>query len=156
MAATRMIRLLGRPRADAAEARGNKPWAITAYLALSGGPVSRDRLISLLFEDADDPAAALRWNLGQVRRLLGRPDALLGPVLSLPRDTDLAFDVDLLIAGRWQDAVELPALGGELLEGLQFPHSPAYEVWLLGERRRLAAATESLLQEAALSAMSTG
>ena len=69
---------------------------------------------------------------------------------------DLAFDVDLLITGRWQDAVELPTLGGELLEGLQFPHSPAYEVWLLGERRRLAAATEALLHEAALSAMSTG
>jgi len=150
-----MIRLLGRPCADAAQARGHKPWAITAYLVLAGGPVSRDRLIALLFEDADDPAGTLRWNLGQVRRLLGRPDALRGPVLSL-RDTDVAFDVDLLTQGRWQDAVELPALGGELLEGLQFPHSPAYEVWLLGERRRLAAATESLLQEAALSAMSTG
>ena len=67
-----MIRLLGPPHADAAWARGNKPWAITAYLALAGGPVTRDRLISLLFEDADDPAGALRWNLGQVRRLLGR------------------------------------------------------------------------------------
>jgi tetratricopeptide (TPR) repeat protein len=75
---------------------------------------------------------------------------------SARRGTDVAFDVDLLTKGRWQDAVELPALGGELLEGLQFPDSPAYEVWLLGERRRLAAATETLLQEAALSAMSTG
>ena len=150
-----MICLLGRPRADAAQARGHKPWAITAYLALAGGPVTRDRLITLLFEDADDPAGTLRWNLGQVRRLLGRPDALRGRVLSL-RDTDVAFDVDLLTQGRWQDAVELPTLGGELLEGLQFPHSPAYEVWLLGERRRLAAATETLLQEAALSAMSVG
>ena len=97
-----MIRLLGRPRADAAEARGNKPWAITAHLALAAGPVTRDRLITLLFEDADDPAGALRWNLGQVRRLLGRPDALRGRVLSL-RGTDVAFDVDLLtgtLAGR--------------------------------------------------------
>ena len=38
------------------------------------GPVSRDRLIALLFQDAGDPAAALRWNLGQVRRLLGPPE----------------------------------------------------------------------------------
>jgi hypothetical protein len=119
-----MIRLLGRPSANAAAVRGNKPWAITAYLALTDGSVSRDRLISLLFEDADDPAAALRWNLREVRRLLGRPEALRGPVLSLD-DTNVAFDVDLLTKGRWQDAVELPALGGELLEGLQFPHSPA-------------------------------
>jgi DNA-binding SARP family transcriptional activator len=155
MAATRMIRLLGRPRAGAAQARGNKPWAIAAYLALAGGSLSRDRLITLLFDDADDPAGALRWNLGQVRRLLGQPDALRGRVLSL-RGTDVAFDVDMLTTGRWQDVVELPGLGGELLEGLQFPHSPAYEAWLLGERRHLAAATETLLQEAALSAMSTG
>ena len=56
--ATRMIRLLGRPRADAAEARGNKPRAIAAYLALAGGPVSRGRLIALLFEDAADPAGS--------------------------------------------------------------------------------------------------
>jgi tetratricopeptide (TPR) repeat protein len=64
--------------------------------------------------------------------------------------------VDLVTKGRWQDAAQLPALGGELLEGLRFPRSPGYEVWLLGERRRLAAATETLLQEAALSAMSIG
>src|SRR5262252_5776241 len=105
MAATCMIRLLGRPRTGAAAARGNKPWAIAAYLALSGGPVSRDRLIALLFEDADDPAAALRWNLSQVRRLLGRPEVLRGRMLSL-RGTGVAFDVDLLTQGRWQDAVE--------------------------------------------------
>jgi DNA-binding SARP family transcriptional activator len=151
-----MIHLLGRPRAGAAEVRGSKPWAIAAYLALCGGPVSRDRLISLLFEEANDPAAALRWNLSQVRRLLGQPDSLRGSILSLPREGNLTFDVGLLTTGRWQDAVALPGLGGELLEGLQFPGSPAYEVWLLGERRRLAAATETLLQEATLSAMSSG
>jgi DNA-binding SARP family transcriptional activator len=58
-----MICLLGPPHAKAAHVRGNKAWAITAYLALSGGSISRERLMSLLFEDADDPAAALRWNL---------------------------------------------------------------------------------------------
>ena len=76
----------------------------------------------LLFEDADDPAGALRWNLGQVRRLLGLLDALSGRVLSL-RGTDVAFDVDLLTKGRWQDAWELPALGGELLA------DPCWETW---------------------------
>ncbi|HTQ91580.1 MAG TPA: hypothetical protein VMK84_19010 [Streptosporangiaceae bacterium] len=55
----------------------------------------------------------MRWNLGQVRRLLGRPDALRGRVLSL-RGADVVFDVDLLTKGRWQDAVELPALGAVL------------------------------------------
>jgi tetratricopeptide (TPR) repeat protein len=91
-----------------------------------------------------------------VRRLLDRSDALLGPLLSLPRDAALAFDVDLLTTGRWQDVVQLPSLGGELLQGRQFPNSAAFEVWLLGERRRLAATTEAVLHEATLSELSIG
>ena len=79
MSACRRIQLLGRPRADGAQVRGNKPWAITAYLALAEAPVTRARLVSLLFDSAQDPAGALRWNLGQVRRLVGRPGALSGP-----------------------------------------------------------------------------
>jgi tetratricopeptide (TPR) repeat protein len=72
--APRRIRLLGRPHAGGVQLRGNKPWAITAYLALADAPVPRARIISLLFDSAQDPAAALRWNLGQARRLLGRGD----------------------------------------------------------------------------------
>jgi DNA-binding SARP family transcriptional activator len=155
MSARRRIQLLGRPRADSVTVRGNKPWAITAYLALAGGPVPRARLTPLLFDSAQDPAAALRWNLGQVRRLLGRPDVLSGPVLRLPDDA-VCFDVDAVGTARWQDAVELDGFGGELLEGMQFPDCAAFETWLLGERRRLAALTEAALQEATLSALSVG
>jgi hypothetical protein len=120
--ASRRIRLLGRPHAGGVQLRGNKPWAITAYLALAGAQVPRTRIISLLFDSAQDPTGTLRWNLGQVRRLLGRPGGLSGPVLSLPDDGSVCFDVDLLAAARWQDAVEmeglvtrsLPARGGHL------------------------------------------
>ena len=136
--------------------RGNKPWAITAYLALADAPVPRARLISLLFDGAQDPAGALRWNLGQVRRLLGRPGALSGPLVSLPGDGPVRFDVDVLAAARWQDAVQLGGLGGELLEGMQFPGCAAFETWLIGERRRFAALTEAALQEATLNALSVG
>jgi len=153
--APRRIRLLGRPNAGGVQLRGNKPWAITAYLALADAPVPRTRLISLLFDGAQDPAGALRWNLGQVRRLLGRPGALSGSVLSLP-DGAVRFDAGVLAAARWQDAVELEGLGGELLEGMQFPGCAAFETWLMGERRRLAALTEAALQEATLSALSVG
>jgi DNA-binding SARP family transcriptional activator len=156
VSARRCIRLLGRPHAGGEQPRGNKPWAITAYLALAGAPVPRARLISLLFDGAQDPAAALRWNLGQVRRLLGQPGALSGPVLSLPGDGPVCFDVDVLAAARWRDAVELERLGGELLEGMQFPGCAAFETWLMGERRHLAALTEAALQEATLSALSVG
>src|SRR5262249_19012096 len=136
--------------------RGNKPWAITAYLALADGDCSRERLTTLLFADAEDPAAALRWNLAQVRRLLGRGDALRGPVLCLPRDPGLRFDVDVVSGGRWQDVVELPNLGAELLEGMAFANCAAYETWLLGQRRRLSATTETLLHEATLTCISAG
>jgi DNA-binding SARP family transcriptional activator len=155
MAGARTIRLLGRPVAEGETVRGNKPWAITAYLALAHGPVTRDRLTTLLFEHADDPANALRWNLTQVRRLIGRPDSLLGDLLSLPRDTGLTFDVDVITAGRWPDAMELPHLGDELLEGMHFASCPTFDTWLLGQRRRLAATTETMLYEAVLSALST-
>jgi DNA-binding SARP family transcriptional activator len=153
--APRCIRLLGRPNAGGVHLRGNKPWAITAYLALADAPVPRARIISLLFGGAQDPAAALRWNLGQVRRLLGRPGALSGPVLSLP-DDGVRFDVGVLAAARWQDAVELEGLGVELLEGMQFPSCAAFETWLTGERRRFAALAEAVLQEATLNALSVG
>jgi DNA-binding SARP family transcriptional activator len=155
VAATGLIRLLGRPAADGVQVRGNKPWAIAAYLTLAGRPVTRERLISLLFADADDPANALRWNLTQVRRLLRRPDDLRGEVITLTRGQP-RIDVEVLTAGRWQEAVELPTIGAELLEGMAFPSCAAFETWLLGERRRLGAITESVLYEACLSAMSRG
>jgi len=154
--APRCIRLLGRPHAGGVQLRGNKPWAIAAYLALTGAPVPRARIISLLFDSAQDPAAALRWNLGQVRRLLGQPGALSGSVVSLPGNGSVRFDVDVLASARWQDAVELEGLGGELLEGMQFPGCAGFETWLMGERRRLAALTEAVLQEATLNALSVG
>jgi DNA-binding SARP family transcriptional activator len=151
-----MINLLGRPTTDAGPVRGHKPWAIAAYLVLNADPVPRERLTALLFEDAEDPAAALRWNLAQVRRLVGRSDVLRGHLLCLPRDETLRIDVDVLTSGQWQEIVALPELGHELLGGMQFLGCPSFEAWLLGERRRLEAVTEAALQEAALSMLSTG
>ena len=91
-----------------------------------------------------------------MRRLLGRPGALSGPVLSLPGDGSVRFDIDVLAAARWQEAAELEGLGGELLEGMQFPGCAAFETWLTGERRRFAALTEAVLQDATLHALSVG
>src|SRR5262249_31193069 len=85
-----------------------------------------------------------------------RPDALSGSVLSLPGDGSVCFDIDVLAAARWQDAVKLEGLGAELLEGMQFPSCAAFETWLTGERRRFAALAEAVLQEATLNALSVG
>ena len=59
-----------------AAARGKKVWALFAYLVLSDRQPTRQQLIELLFPDAEDPAGALRWNLSELRRLLGGSDTV--------------------------------------------------------------------------------
>jgi len=143
------IRLLGTPsvecdgRAKPAP-RGHKVWALLAYLACDG-PASRTRLAGLLFEDAEDPLGTLRWNLSELRRLLG-DDGLRGDTLSLPPGVQV--DAQRILSG--SDLQAVPGLERELLEGMSFASSPAFEVWLGATRRRLQAAAEALLHEAAL------
>ena len=56
--------------------RGKKVWALFAYLALAEQPPTRQLLAEMLFPDAEDPANALRWNLSELRRLLGGPETV--------------------------------------------------------------------------------
>lgn len=135
--------------------RGHKAWGLLAYLALRPAGVSRSHLAGLLFADAEDPLAALRWNLTELRRGLG-DTALRGDLLTLPRDTIALVDLDVLAHGRWQDGLVLPGLGGELLEGQTFSGCPSFQVWLDGERRHVASLTTALLREAALARLSEG
>jgi len=122
------IRLLGVPsvlHADgtAVRLRGHKTWGLLAYLVAQRGSVGRPHLARLLFEDAEDPLAALRWNLAELRRALG-PDSLRGEAITLQRDAIGPVDVDVLLRGGAADGVRLPGLGHDLLEGLDFPGSP--------------------------------
>lgn len=154
------IHLLGTPRVERDGAalpgpRGHKAWALLAYLLRATGPVSRRHLAGLLFEDADDPLAALRWNLTELRRLLG-DTALRGDVLELVLEPAAYVDVHSVASGTWAEALCAPGLGQELLEGMNFPTSPAFEVWLATERRHLQAASEAVLREAALARLAAG
>ena len=65
-------------------------------------------------------------------------------------------DIDALIRGTPQEAIAIPGLGSELLEGMEFGNSPAFESWLLGERRRLLGAAEAALHEASLDRLAAG
>lgn len=69
---------------------------------------------------------------------------------------DAVVDVAVLTRGSWADAVRLPGLGAELLEGMVVKGAAAYETWLLSKQRNVAAASEAILHEAALTAMSRG
>ncbi len=137
--------------------KGRKAWAILAYLALAERPPSRQQLIDLLFPDAEDPGGALRWNLSELRRLLGGPNTVGSATtvqLRLPEGS--VVDVQVLMAGSSVEAVDLPGLGRELLEGVEVEASPGFAAWLLGERRRLQALSEAVLREGALRALASG
>ena len=155
------LHLLGRPwvdrgGADAYQFRSRKSWALLAVLLLGGRPATRGRLAALLFAGADDPLRALRWSLAEIRRALGDDGTVDGDPVLLTLTPDVVVDAAVVIGGAWADAVELPGLGGELLDGITVRGCPAFETWLLSERRRLAAATEAVLHEAALGRLSRG
>lgn len=155
------VSLLGPPSVErdgtaVAPPRGRKAWALLAYLALTEGPVPRSRLAELLFDEADDPAAALRWSLSQVRGALAGVADVEGDPVRLRPHAATVVDVDVLARGSWAQALQLPGLGGSLLEGVSPRVSAAFDLWLANERRRLAGQTAAILREAAHSRLAHG
>jgi DNA-binding SARP family transcriptional activator len=155
------VHLLGCPRIDRGGAEGyqfrsRKSWALLAYLMLSDRPPTRSQLATLLFADADDPLRALRWSLVEIRRGLGDDGSVDGDPVTLALAADVLVDAAVVTRGAWGNAVELPGLGAELLDGITIRGAATFETWLLSERRRLAAATEAVLHEAALGWLSRG
>jgi DNA-binding SARP family transcriptional activator len=155
------IHLLGAPFATSGSARrtaprGRKPWALLAYLLTTESAPSREWLAELLFADAEDPLNALSWNLTQLRRLLGSDATIRGEPVELRLRSGTFIDIRALTAGTWVQALGVPGLGRDLLEGMAFPSSPAFEVWLLAERRHLAGAAENVLREAARAKLAAG
>jgi DNA-binding SARP family transcriptional activator len=154
------IFLLGPPRMErdgvAVEPpRGHKAWGLLAYLLRSPIAPSRERLAGLLFPEADDPLGALRWTLSALRRQLGSAE-LRGDPLQLALPSGTFVDVDVLSSGSWPEAVALPGLGHELLDGLAFRSSPGFEMWLEHERRHVAGTTGAVLHQAALARLARG
>jgi DNA-binding SARP family transcriptional activator len=129
---------------------------LLAYLILTEYPPARSQLASLLFADAEDPVRALRWNLAEIRRALGGDGSVDGDpvVLQLPAGT--VVDVKAVTKGAWADAVGLPGLGADLLAGMAIRGAAVFETWLISQQRRLAAASEAILHEAALGSMVQG
>lgn len=160
---TPAIALLGPPvvrrdgqGAAAPAPRGSKAWLLLAYLVLARGPVPRSRLTGLLVDDADDPGAALRWNLSQLRRALDGVADLAGDPLVLELRPGTEVDVRVLASGAWAEALALPGFGAALLEGVTPRGSAALELWLAAERERVAGLTAAILHEAAHSRLARG
>jgi DNA-binding SARP family transcriptional activator len=148
------VNLLGAPGIEVdglpvASPRGSKSWAVLAYLVLSDRPVPRARLVDLLFGEADDPGAALRWTLSQLRRALGDAIDLRGDPVRWTADPLTTIDTVVVLDGTWEQALALPGFGAALLEGVTVRAGAAFELWLSGERLRMATATSVMLHEAA-------
>ncbi|MGH8892048.1 MAG: BTAD domain-containing putative transcriptional regulator [Actinomycetes bacterium] len=155
------IHLLGSPRMERAGTavgalRGHKAWGLLAYLLGSRIPPSRDRVARLLFPEADDPLGTLRWTLSILRRQLGEDAVLGGDPLRLKLPPGTYVDVHVLSRGSWSEAIALPGLGHELLDGLAFRSSPGFEMWLENERRHVAGTTSAVLHQGALALLARG
>jgi len=154
-----LIRLLGAPSIElddeeVVSLRGKKVWALLAYLLLTERPAGRSHVAELLFEDADDPLRALRWALNELRRAL--PGTIGGDPLELELEPRCIVDAVVVDSGSWEEALALPSLGGELLEGAAPVAGAAFEAWLLGERRRMQAASQAILREGTVAFLGTG
>ena len=135
--------------------RGNKAWGLLAYMLTGDRPPTRSELVSLLFTEADDPLGALRWNLAAIRRTLPEAELEGDPVrLTLPPGTFL--DVHALTSGSWTEAIATGVTEHELLDGMGFSSSPAFEIWLTTQRRHLGAVAEGVVREAALARLAAG
>lgn len=122
-----------------------KTRALLAYLALTGRPHRRERLCEIFWDRPDDPRGSLRWALSKIRPLLNAGRTCLEADRERVSLVLRADEVDLLEIRRrvHPSAPELPPdrlkqiadlLGQPLLDGLELPHSDAFNAWLAAER----------------------
>lgn len=157
------LRLLGTASIETAHgpvsgrAAQGRRLALLALLALARGrPLTRDKLIALLWPEASPDRARPQLSdaLYVVRSGLGEDVVrAVGDGLTLNPDTissDVARFERLLEEGRPEEAVALYA--GPLLDGFHVPDSAEFESWLEGERaqldRQYAQALERLAEDA--------
>jgi ABC-type oligopeptide transport system substrate-binding subunit/DNA-binding SARP family transcriptional activator len=130
------IQFLGPPKVerdgDPVDLPGYRPLALLAYLLVTGQAHTRQHLVDLLFEGADDPRAALRWTLTKLRQAIG------GEYILADRQ-QVAFDFE---SDYWLDVTAFEAgqtelYRGEFLEGLALRDAFRFEDWAFFERERL-------------------
>jgi DNA-binding SARP family transcriptional activator len=148
---TLRVQLLGPPSItrDGQPVRlaGRKPWAFLTFLLLEERAPTRRDVASRLEPEANDPLAALRWLLHQVRRAV-EPEIRIDEWEGRLRiDVTDAADVDVLrLLAVPNDLDEIETLfSGELLEGMAFDDAPGFEMWLALHRTRAHDAAAEML-----------
>ena len=135
--------------------------ALLAYLALSPHPVGRSRLCDLLWDVPNDPRGELRWCLSKLRAVLdepGRPRIeTSGDTVALHLDDCFVDAIDIASAAeRGIETLDLEQLRtlsrlfvGDFLDGLEIERSPAFNSWLIAQRRRFRACHAAILEHLA-------
>lgn len=120
--------------------------ALFAYLALAPHAPTRSHLCGLLWDVPNDPRGELRWCLSKIRRILGDAGRVRTEGDTVRLDlTSCHVDARQLdaIAAQGVALQSLPSLcrmaesfAGEFLDGLELDRSPAFNAWLVAQRRR--------------------
>ncbi len=143
---TLFIRLLGQAEIkhddNPLKLKGHKPLALLAYLLVTGKAHTRQHLVDLLYDSADDPRRSLRWTLNQLRQTIGA-DYLVAnrQQISFNFDSDYWLDVDALEAG------ETELYLSEFLEGIHIRDAYRFMDWAFFQRERLRQIYETSLLE---------
>ena len=129
--------------------------ALLAYLALAPNPSGRAQLCDLLWDIPDDPRGELRWCLSKIRSLIEESRVTVeGDTIAIDL-TDCSVDA-IEIAEAYQHGFrtlspdDLRSLAdrfvGDFLDGLTIERNPAFDTWLLSQRRRFRDIHTALLE----------
>lgn len=139
--------------------------ALLGYLAMTPQPVTRSQLCDLLWDGPNDPRGELRWCLSRIRavidpktpgdrqqgcsRIETQDDSLRlrldgCSVDALDAAASVADDLNRLPLPELQRRAALFA--GEFLEGLDADRMPAFNTWLMAQRRRMRGLRVALIE----------
>ena len=135
-----------------------KARALLAYLALSPHPATRSQLCDLLWDLPNDPRGELRWCLSKIRGLVDEPGRrrVLAHGDTLALDLEGCFVDAVALAQAAQEGFETLAperlkaladlIAGDFLGTLEIDRNPAFEGWLVAQRRRFRDLHAALLE----------
>ena len=149
----------GEPLAGAATQR--RTLALLAVLSVADAGLSRDKLVALLWPEADAERArhSLTQGLYAARRALRTEDLFLGGAADVRLNADrISVDVreleEAVAAGDLERAVALHS--GPFLDGFFLSGSPEFEQWVAAQRARIDARVADALDRLARQAETAG
>jgi DNA-binding SARP family transcriptional activator/TolB-like protein len=132
--------------------------ALFAYLLLAPHAVTRSQLCELLWDVPNDPRGELRWCLSKIRTIIDQPGRRRVDTRADTIRLDLSDSfVDAIeITRATQERIETLAaerlrtlsslFAGDFLDGLEIDRAPAFNSWLIAQRRRFRGCHAALLE----------